>query len=107
MQTGSPPQTRNGRITWNVEVVPSTVVSTKLPATSSDALWNYAREVDAATVALAFVDRFVPTIARYVERKAEMCAALRQRLFVLAPWARCVDLVLNALDEPSSDAPPP
>ena len=50
VQAGSPPQTRNGRISWNVEVVPSAAVSTKLPVTSSDALWNHAREVDAAYV---------------------------------------------------------
>ena len=49
VQTGSPPQTRNGRISWNVDVIPSTV-SMPLPATSSDALWNHAREVDAAYV---------------------------------------------------------
>lgn len=50
VQAGVPPQTRNGRISWNVEVVPPPVTSTKLPATSSDALWNHAREVDAAYV---------------------------------------------------------
>jgi hypothetical protein len=50
VQTGSPPQTRNGRIYWNVEVVPPTAVSATLPATSPDALWNHAREVDAAYV---------------------------------------------------------
>ncbi|MGH9199798.1 MAG: hypothetical protein ACRD2A_01005 [Vicinamibacterales bacterium] len=50
VQVGSPPQTRNGRITWNVEVVPPAVVDLTLPATSSDALWNHARKVDAAYV---------------------------------------------------------
>lgn len=50
VQAGSPPQTRNGRISWNVEVVPPAIATATLPATSSDALWNHAREVDAAYV---------------------------------------------------------
>jgi hypothetical protein len=50
VQAGSPPQTKNGRISWNVEVVPPAEVSAELPATSTDALWNHARKVDAAYV---------------------------------------------------------
>jgi hypothetical protein len=48
-QAGSPPQLRNGRIDWNVEIVPSGAQIT-LPATTADALWNHARDVDAAYV---------------------------------------------------------
>jgi hypothetical protein len=50
VQAGSPPQRRNGRISWSVDVVPQTFAGVQLPATSSDALWNYARNVDAAYV---------------------------------------------------------
>lgn len=50
VQAGSPPRLRNGRIAWNVEVVPPTVAGARLPSTSSDALWNHARDVDAAYV---------------------------------------------------------
>jgi hypothetical protein len=50
VQTVSPPQTRYGRISWNVELVPPAFVSAELPATSSDALWNHVRAVDAAYV---------------------------------------------------------
>jgi hypothetical protein len=49
-QTGSPPRLRNGRITWNVDVVPPPAADVKLPATNADALWNHARKVDAAYV---------------------------------------------------------
>lgn len=39
----------HGRICWNLEVVPPSysILSGELPATQSDALWNYARQVDA------------------------------------------------------------
>ena len=50
VQVGSPPRLRNGRILWNVDVVPPPAADAKLPATSSDALWNHARQVDAAYV---------------------------------------------------------
>lgn len=41
---------KNGRIRWNVEVIPSGNEPIPVPETSSDALWNFAREVDAAYV---------------------------------------------------------
>jgi hypothetical protein len=49
---GSPPQLRNGRIIWRAEILPHLPVSASaaLPRTASDALWNYARDVDAAFV---------------------------------------------------------
>lgn len=50
VQAGSPPQTRNGNIRWNVVVRPTDMKNGEPPATSSDALWNYARDVDAAYV---------------------------------------------------------
>lgn len=50
VQTGSPPRTRNGRIMWSVDVVPPAQAEARLPATSADALWNHARQVDAAYV---------------------------------------------------------
>jgi len=50
VQTGSPLQTRDGNISWDVIVRPTNTNLGELPATSSDALWNYARDVDAAYV---------------------------------------------------------
>ena len=50
VQTGSPPRTRNGRISWDVTVRPPDARNGTPPAASTDALWNYAREVDAAYV---------------------------------------------------------
>ena len=50
VQAGSPPQTRDGRISWDVIVRPPNMKHDEPPATSSDALWNYARDVDAAYV---------------------------------------------------------
>jgi hypothetical protein len=50
VQAGSPPQTRNGRISWNVVVRPPQMQNRQPPRTNSDALWNYARDVDAAYV---------------------------------------------------------
>jgi len=46
------PEPRAGHITWNVEVRPSTgnAAPPALPQTSADALWRFAREVDAAYV---------------------------------------------------------
>lgn len=51
-QAGSPLAPRNGHITWNAQIlpVPAGQKAPALPATSSDALWNYARDVDAAYV---------------------------------------------------------
>jgi hypothetical protein len=53
VQTGSLPRARNGRIGWTVDVVPPALADPALPATPSDALWNYARDVDAAYVVAA------------------------------------------------------
>lgn len=43
---------KNGRICWNAEILPVSPGSANptLPKTASDALWNYARDVDAAYV---------------------------------------------------------
>ena len=50
VQAGSPPRLRNGRITWDVMVRPPNLRHNDPPATAGDALWNHAREVDAAYV---------------------------------------------------------
>jgi hypothetical protein len=50
VQAGSPPQTRDGNISWTVTVTPPAMKHNEPPATSSDALWNFARDVDAAYV---------------------------------------------------------
>jgi hypothetical protein len=50
VQAGSPPRTRDGRISWDVVVRPPNMKNGTLPATSDDALWNYSRNVDAAYV---------------------------------------------------------
>ncbi len=50
VQAGSLPRVRNGYISWQLDVVPDASAKAQLPATSSDALWNHAREVDAAYV---------------------------------------------------------
>jgi len=63
-QAQNPDRLSGGRICWSAEVIPASAVKheiskrrgavpdseVKLPATSSDALWNHAREVDAAFV---------------------------------------------------------
>jgi hypothetical protein len=63
-QAAMPERHSGGRICWAAEVIPASAVNPpigqaagakprpeiELPATSSDALWNYAREVDAAFV---------------------------------------------------------
>ena len=41
---------RNGRIDWNLDIVPAAQAKPVLPATTADALWNHARDVDAAYV---------------------------------------------------------
>ena len=50
VQAGSPPRTRNGRISWDVMVRPANMKHSEPPAAGSDALWNHARDVDAAYV---------------------------------------------------------
>jgi hypothetical protein len=51
VQAGSPPRTRDGRISWDVSVRPPDMKHSEPPdAGSSDAPWNYARDVDAAYV---------------------------------------------------------
>jgi|SoiMethySBSTD1v2_1073268.scaffolds.fasta_scaffold00503_50 hypothetical protein len=50
VQAGSPPQTRNGRISWDVAVSPEASDAARPPAAAADALWNYSRNVDAAYV---------------------------------------------------------
>jgi tetratricopeptide (TPR) repeat protein len=47
--TGAP-DVRGGHITWHAEVLPNPTPAPALPAASSDALWNFARDVDAAYV---------------------------------------------------------
>ena len=50
VQTGSLLRPRNGRIGWTVDVIPPSRANPTLPAATSDALWNYTRDVDAAFV---------------------------------------------------------
>ncbi|HEX5108336.1 MAG TPA: hypothetical protein VFV95_07820 [Vicinamibacterales bacterium] len=50
VQIGSLPRARDGRIRWTVQVAPSLGRQPQLPTTAADALWNYARDVDAAFV---------------------------------------------------------
>ena len=50
VQAGSPPRTRNGRISWDVSVRPAGMKNNEPPAANRDALWNFARDVDAAYV---------------------------------------------------------
>ena len=52
MQTGSLPHARNGRIGWTVNLIPPKQANATLPAAPKDALWNYARDVDASLVYL-------------------------------------------------------
>jgi hypothetical protein len=48
----TPDRLSGGRICWQAEIIPASADNreAKLPATSSDALWNHARQVDAAYV---------------------------------------------------------
>lgn len=48
--TGSPPALKNGHIAWHAELLPDASAAASLPRTDPKALWNYAREVDAAYV---------------------------------------------------------
>jgi hypothetical protein len=50
LAAGAPPRPRNGEIRWTVDVVPAATADARPPSTSRDALWNHAREVDAAYV---------------------------------------------------------
>jgi hypothetical protein len=45
-----PTDLQNGRIQWYVDLIPSSAPDVTLAPTSADALWNFAREVDAAYV---------------------------------------------------------
>src|SRR5579872_2141238 len=48
---GTPPQLQRGHIEWSVQIVPDAGrAEDLLPHTAKDALWNYARDVDAALV---------------------------------------------------------
>ncbi|MCW3095603.1 MAG: hypothetical protein JWL77_1221 [Chthonomonadaceae bacterium] len=51
-QSGSPLEPRHGHITWDVQILPVAEgrKAPDLPKTDSEALWNYARDVDAAYV---------------------------------------------------------
>jgi hypothetical protein len=50
-----PTQPAHGHICWNLDVIPpgNGSLADRLPPTSSDALWNYSRQVDAAFVRTA------------------------------------------------------
>jgi hypothetical protein len=54
VQTGSPPQTRRGHITWTMDVIPASEKAPPVPPASEDALWNFTRDVDAAYVTTAY-----------------------------------------------------
>ncbi len=49
-QAESPDRPGNGRVCWAARITPPTGAAAPLPATSRDALWNFARDVDAAFV---------------------------------------------------------
>jgi hypothetical protein len=50
-QAGMSDRLRDGRICWYADIIPPSLVDPpSLPATSSDALWNHARQVDACFV---------------------------------------------------------
>lgn len=49
-QSPSPSQLKDGRIRWRAEIIPANTPGVSVPVTSADALWNHAREVDAAYV---------------------------------------------------------
>jgi len=50
VQMGTLLHARNGRIGWTVDVVPPSLANPSLPVAPSDALWSFARDVDAAYV---------------------------------------------------------
>jgi hypothetical protein len=53
-QATTPPELRDGRIRWCAELIPAAAGGARIapapPAASKDALWNFARDVDAAFV---------------------------------------------------------
>lgn len=49
-QSPNPSELKDGRIRWCADIIPASTPGVTVPETSSDALWNYAREVDAAYV---------------------------------------------------------
>jgi hypothetical protein len=49
-QTPSATDLRDGRIRWCADIIPADTPGISLPQTSDDALWNFARDVDAAYV---------------------------------------------------------
>jgi hypothetical protein len=63
---GAPLGARNGHVNWNVTIVPPALENPELPSTSTDALWNHARNVDAAYVSA--VDHTRPGLPREWER---------------------------------------
>jgi tetratricopeptide (TPR) repeat protein len=65
---GSALEPRNGRISWNIELLPASdrTKPPTLPATSTDALWKFARDVDAAYIRM--LDRATSQRREEVER---------------------------------------
>jgi S-adenosylmethionine synthetase len=53
------------------------------------------------TVAVAFVDRFIPDARTYFERKAAVCEDLKRHLGPLLKSLDGLDVALNTLDDPS------
>lgn len=49
-QSPNPAELKDGRIRWCADIIPAGTPGISVPETSADALWNYAREVDAAYV---------------------------------------------------------
>jgi hypothetical protein len=64
VQVGSPLRTRDGRISWDVDVWPGNSGPASVPPTNADALWNHARDVDASYVSTVTA----PGVAREWER---------------------------------------
>ncbi len=75
-QAESPDRLGPGNICWNAEILPAAVVesqkrtqnndSTALPTTSADALWRYARDVDAAYVRCTNRSASAPELERFL-----------------------------------------
>ena len=67
VQVGSPLGAGNGRIGWTVDVVPPGPAAPPLPATTTDALWNFTRDVDAAFVsAVDYTRNRAPEWERFI-----------------------------------------
>ncbi len=62
VQAGSPPKTRDGRISWDVVVRPPGMKNVEPPPTGTDALWNHSRDV--ADAAYVYASR-KPTFAAF------------------------------------------